>query len=186
MTPSTATAPFTPMKATPMFTHKKFLAGSHTTSDLADLIGDDVRSCDDQMRNYGGRTRFAGTIRTLRSPDDNVLLKDVLSEPGENQVLVVDGEGSTHTALIGDVIAAIGARNGWAGVIINGSVRDQHLLGQVTIGVKAIGSNPRRSGKAGSGEADVPVTFGGVTFTPGETVYSDEDGIIVVPSPIEG
>ena len=169
-----------------MFTHPAFLAGSSTTSDLADLVGDNIRSCDTQMQNYGGRPRFAGTIRTLRCADDNVLLKQTLSEPGADQALVVEGAGSTHTALIGDVIAAIGARNGWAGVIINGSVRDRHLLGKISIGVKAIGTNPRRSGKVGSGEIDVPVTFGGVTFNPGETVYSDEDGTIVVTSPPEG
>ncbi len=52
------------------------------------------------------------------------------------------------------------------------------------IGIKALGSNPRKSGKTGSGAADVPVTFGGVTFTPGHWLYSDEDGLLVAAEPL--
>jgi len=106
-----------------------------------------------------------------------------LSIPGDGAVLVVDGAGSTRTALIGDVIAGIGAANGWAGVVINGSVRDRLLLSRVSMGVKGIGINPRKSGKARTGEVDIRLTFGGVTFYPGETVYSDEDGVIVIDTP---
>jgi len=69
--------------------------------------------------------------------------------------------------------------NGWAGIVINGCVRDVTELGQLPIGIKALGSNPRRSAKMGMGEVDVPVTFGGATFTPGQSIYSDDDGIVV-------
>jgi regulator of ribonuclease activity A len=94
-------------------------------------------------------------------------------------VLVVDGAGSLRTSMLGDFIAALGEKNGWAGIVIWGAVRDVVALGGLHIGVKALGSNPLRSGKKGIGQIDVPVTFGGVTFRAGEWLYSDEDGILV-------
>lgn len=98
------------------------------TADLVDEIGADVRSCDLQFRQFGGRTEFAGPITTVRCFQDNALLKSVLSGPGDGGVLVVDGDGSLHTALVGDVIAELGRSNGWAGLIINGAVRDAATL----------------------------------------------------------
>ena len=53
---------------------------------------------------------------------------------------------------------------------------------EAQIGVKALGTNPRRSARTGSGQVDVPVSFGDVTFTPGSWLYSDEDGIVVSPT----
>jgi regulator of ribonuclease activity A len=150
------------------------------TADLVDDIGPDVRSCDLQLRQFGGRPEFAGRITTLRCFQDNALVKSVLSEPGDGGVLVVDGDGSMHTALVGDLIAALGRDNGWSGLIINGAVRDASTLRTLDIGIKALGTNPRKSTKTGAGERDVPVEFGGVTFTPGEIAYSDDDGIVVV------
>jgi regulator of ribonuclease activity A len=150
------------------------------TADLVDEIGPAVRSCDLQLRQYGGRTMFAGTISTVRCLEDNALLKSVLSEPGNGQVLVIDGDASLHTALVGDVIAELGRSNGWAGLIVHGAVRDASILGTLDIGIKALGTNPRKSTKTGAGQRDVSVTFGGITFVPGEIAYSDDDGIVVV------
>lgn len=150
------------------------------TADLVDDIGADVRSCDLQLRQFGGRPEFAGRVTTVRCFQDNALLKSVLSEPGDGGVLVIDGDGSLHTALVGDVIAALGRDNGWSGLIINGAVRDASTLRTLDIGVKALGTNPRKSTKTGAGEREVPVEFGGVTFTPGDVAYSDDDGIVVV------
>lgn len=150
------------------------------TADLVDDIGPDVRSCDLQLRQFGARTEFAGRITTVRCFQDNALLKSVLSEPGDGGVLVIDGDGSVHTALVGDVIAALGRDNGWSGLIINGAVRDSSTLRTLDIGIKALGTNPRKSTKTGAGERDVPVEFGGVRFIPGEVAYSDDDGIVVV------
>ena len=95
-----------------------------STADLVDEIGPDVRSCDLQFRQYGGRAQFAGPITTVRCFQDNALLKSVLSEPADGGVLVVDGDGSLHSALVGDLIAGLGVDNGWTGLIINGAVRD--------------------------------------------------------------
>ncbi|MEV6037075.1 ribonuclease E activity regulator RraA [Nonomuraea sp. NPDC052116] len=149
------------------------------TADLYDERGDQLDSCDLQLRQYGGRRAFSGPVVTVRCHEDNVLLKSVLSEPGEGRVLVVDGGGSLHTAVMGDVIAGMAVANGWAGVVINGAVRDVAALRELDLGVKALGSNPRKSAKVGGGERDVPVTFGGATFRPGADLFSDDDGILV-------
>ena len=149
------------------------------TADLVDDIGPDVRSCDLQLRQFGGRTQFAGPITTVKCFQDNALLKSVLSEPGDGGVLVIDGDGSLHSALVGDVIAGLGVENGWAGLIINGAVRDSAMLRTLDIGIKALGTNPRKSTKTGEGRRDVAVEFGGVVFEPGHLLYSDDDGIVV-------
>ncbi len=150
------------------------------TADLVDEIGPDVRSCDLQLRQYGGRAQFAGPISTVKCYEDNALLKSVLSEPGNGGVLVIDGDGSLHSALVGDIIAGLGIDNGWVGLIINGAVRDAATLRTLDIGIKALGTNPRKGTKDGVGQRDVAVEFGGVVFVPGEIVHSDDDGIVVV------
>ncbi|MGA4989406.1 ribonuclease E activity regulator RraA [Nonomuraea bangladeshensis] len=150
-----------------------------STADLYDERGDQLDSCHLQLRQYGGRRAFSGRIATVRCHEDNALLKSVLSEPGGGRVLVVDGGGSLRAALMGDVIAGIAVASGWAGVVINGVVRDVAALRDLDLGVKALGSNPRKSAKTGAGERDVPVTFGDAVFHPGAELFSDEDGILV-------
>jgi regulator of ribonuclease activity A len=149
------------------------------TADLVDDIGAGVRSCDLQFRQFGGISEFAGPIATVRCFQDNALLKSVLSEPGDGRVLVVDGGGSLHTALVGDVIADLGRTNGWSGLIINGAVRDAATLRTLRIGIKALGTNPRKSEKTGAGQRDLVICFGGVDFCPGDLAFSDDDGIVV-------
>lgn len=151
------------------------------TADLVDEFGEALQSCDLQLRQYGGRPMFQGSIVTIRCHQDNGMVKAVLGEPGEGRVLVVDGGGSTHSALMGDLIAANAVEHGWEGVVIYGVVRDVVALSGLDLGVKALGSNPRKSSKTGAGERDAPVSFGGVTFTPGEQLVSDDDGIVVLP-----
>jgi regulator of ribonuclease activity A len=108
-------------------------------------------------------------------------LVDEYGEPGEGKVLVVDGGGSLHTALMGDLIAASAVQHGWEGVVIHGAVRDTDALADLDLGVKALGSNPRKSAKTGAGERDVPVSFGEATLTPGAHLVSDGDGVVVLP-----
>ena len=156
------------------------------TADLVDDIGPDVRSCDVQFRQFGARTQFAGQITTVRCLEDNALLKSVLSTPGEAGVLVIDGAGSLHTALVGDLIAELAHSNGWTGLVIHGAVRDAAALRGIDLGIKALGTNPRKSGKTGAGERDVTVNFGGGTFEPGDIAYSDDDGIVVVAAAATG
>lgn len=150
------------------------------TADLVDDIGADVRSCDVQFQQFGGRTEFVGPISTVRCFEDNALLKSVLAQPSAGGVLVIDGAGSLHTALVGDVIAELARSNGWSGLIVHGAVRDAAALRGIDIGIKALGTNPRKSTKTGAGERDVAVNVGGVTFVPGDIAYSDDDGIVVI------
>jgi regulator of ribonuclease activity A len=152
---------------------------SFATADLVDAHSDVVRSCEVQFRQFGGRVRFHGPIRTIKSMEDNALIKQTLSMAGNGAVLVVDGGASLRAALVGDIIAGLGQKNGWAGLVIWGAVRDSVALASLDIGIKALGSNPWKSSKNGTGQVDVPVSFGGVEFRPGHWLYSDEDGILV-------
>jgi len=149
------------------------------TTDLCDLHGTDVRVVEPLFRDFGGLASFAGPISTVRVLEDNVLVRAALEEPGRGRVLVVDGGASLRTALLGDNLAAIAVQNGWSGIVVNGAVRDARGLRASTVGIRALATCPRKSGKKGEGERDQPVTFGGVTFTPGEHLYADEDGIVV-------
>jgi regulator of ribonuclease activity A len=157
-----------------------------STTDLMDERPDDLDVCEIQLRQFGGVRRFAGPVRTVRCVEDNVLLRRTLETSGAGQVLVVDGGGSMRTALLGDMIGALAVANGWAGIVIHGCVRDTEALATLPIGIKALGSNPRKSAKAGAGEVDVVVAFGGATFTPGAWLTSDEDGVVVTRGPTEG
>jgi regulator of ribonuclease activity A len=152
---------------------------SFVTADLVDAHSDVVQSCEAQFRQYGGRVRFHGPIRTIKSTEDNALVKQTLATAGNGAVLVIDGGASLRSAMVGDLIAASAQKNGWAGLVIWGAVRDTVALGSLDIGIKALGSNPWKSSKNGTGQIDVPISFGGVEFRPGSWLYSDEDGILV-------
>ncbi len=138
-----------------------------------------IQSCNIQFKQFGGTAAFAGPVRTIKTFEDNALVKQTLSSPGNGAVLVVDGGGSVRTALVGDVIAGLAVKNGWAGVILWGAVRDTDALATLSVGIKALGSNPWTSSKDGAGQLDIPVRFGDATFKLGNWVYSDADGIIV-------
>jgi regulator of ribonuclease activity A len=149
------------------------------TADLYDERGEELESISVQFQNFGGESHFSGPARTIRCFEDNALVKTVLATPGEGAVLVVDGQGSLRTALMGDLIAASAVANGWAGVIINGAVRDREALATLSLGIKALGSNPKKSAKTGVGEVDVEIVIDHVRIQPGVMVYSDPDGILV-------
>jgi regulator of ribonuclease activity A len=131
------------------------------------------------LRDFGGRKEFSGRISTVRVHEDNVLVRKALEEPGNGRVLVIDGDASMRFALVGDQLAALGVRNGWSGIVVNGPIRDSVEIAKTAIGVKALGTCPRKTPKLGKGERDVEVSFGEVTFKPGEYLYADEDGVIV-------
>ncbi|NWJ74311.1 ribonuclease E activity regulator RraA [Pseudonocardia sp. ICBG1122] len=150
------------------------------TADLYDEHGEALDSCDTRFRQFGAVHVFSGVVATVQVHDENFLVKEAVAEPGQGRVLVVDGGGSCHSALLGDNMARQARDNGWAGLIVHGAVRDAEELGSIAIGLKAVGTNPRRSHKVGTGRRDVPVGFGGATFRPGDVVVSDEDGIVVI------
>jgi regulator of ribonuclease activity A len=149
------------------------------TADLIDSHGESLGSCETQFRSFGGRSSFHGRIRTVRCFRDNALLKTVLAQPGAGLVLVIDGQGCLGSALVGDLIAGMAAENGWAGLVVHGAIRDSVAIAGLDLGVKALGTNPRKSSKTGCGKQDVPVQFGGCDFHPGHWLFADEDGIVV-------
>ena len=150
-----------------------------STADLYDERGEELASIALQFQSLGGHSHFSGPVRTIRCLEDNALVKSTLGSPGNGAVLVVDGNGSLRTALMGDLIAASAVANGWAGVVIHGAIRDREAIAELPLGVKALGSNPRKSAKDGAGEVDVDLVIDGVTFRPGVTVWCDPDGILV-------
>lgn len=151
------------------------------TTDLCDAR-EDVQACALLFQSFGLRRFFTGPMRTLRCFEDIGLMRDTVSQPGHGQVLVIDGGGSIARALFGDVMAELASRNGWAGLVIHGVVRDANELNAIDIGIKALGTMPKRGSRTGAGERDVPVHFGGVTFTPGDHLVADADGVIVLPT----
>lgn len=152
-----------------------------STPDLYDDFEDIATTCSVQFRDFGRVTQFSGPIRTVRCRNDNQLFRALMDEPGNGAVAVVDGDGLTEVALIGDIIAAKAAKNGWSGVIIYGAVRDVVELAKIDLGIKALGANPAKSIKRGEGAVDGAVEFGGVRFEPRHWVYCDENGVLIAP-----
>jgi regulator of ribonuclease activity A len=156
-----------------------------TTADLYDQHEHEVQVAEPVFRDYGGRRRFAGAIATVRTREDNSQVRATLEEAGRGRVLVVDGGGSMRCALVGDRLAQLALQNGWSGFVISGCIRDSDAIAGLDLGVKALGTHPRRSAKLGAGERNIPVTFAGVTFRPGEYIYADEDGILLARRKID-
>lgn len=160
---------------------------THTflNADLMD-IAPNTQSCETDFKSYGKKNRFCGRIRTVRCYQDNGLVRRMTETLSDGEVLVVDGGGSRFSALMGDRLAAKAMKNGWAGAIIFGVIRDSVEINGLDFGVKALGTNPRKSVTEYVGEVDVPVSFGGIEFVSGKYLYSDEDGILVCDEPITG
>ena len=150
------------------------------TADLCDKYGAQVQVCSTRLLHFGARRRFAGPIRTAQVERDNGVVRRLLSEPGNAAVLVIDGGGVEDCALVGDMLAGMACAHGWAGILINGAVRDTARLSLLDIGIVALGANPRPPARTGRGSVDVPITFGGVQFTPGAFLVSDEDGVVLL------
>ena len=158
------------------------------TCDLCDVHKND---CSDQFRvlppvfkNFGGRARFSGPVSTVKCFEDNSLVKAAVDSPGEGRVLVVDGGASLRRALVGGNLGAAAARNGWAGVVVDGCVRDVVELAQCHIGLRALAAMPLPTEKRGEGQRDIPVQIQGVWVRPGDWLYADEDGMVVMALPL--
>ncbi|WP_300450859.1 ribonuclease E activity regulator RraA [Accumulibacter sp.] len=159
------------------------------TADLLDqhengLRDGSVRVVAPMFRPYGGRMAFCGQIVTLKLFEDNSLVREALAGDGRGRVLVVDGGGSLRCALVGDQLAILAQGNGWEGMVVYGCIRDSADIGRLDIGVRALDTHPLKSIKKGAGDRDLAVSFGGVTFRPGEWIYVDDDGIVVSSQPL--
>ena len=150
-----------------------------STADLHDEHEGKVQVANVLMQSFGQKTRFSGPISTVKCFEDNSLVRAALEEPGKGRVLVVDGGGSIRCALVGDKLAEMGMKNGWLGMVIHGCIRDSAVVLTLDIGIKALGTNPRRSVKKGEGERDIVLNFADVTFEAGDYLYADEDGILL-------
>ena len=149
------------------------------TTDLSDAHEEKLKYPDPIFQDFGGRIAFHGPVLTLKTFEDNTKVRAAVEQPGDGRVLVIDGGGSLRCALFGGNLAVLAAKNGWAGVVVNGCVRDGDELAAEAVGIKALGAHPRKSVKRDLGEFDVAVTFAGVTINSGDWLYGDRDGIVI-------
>lgn len=154
---------------------------SFVTPDLCDENPEIVSVLAPMLRNFGGRKAFYGPIVTIKCHEDNSLVKEQANETGQGRVMVVDGGGSLRCALLGDLIAEAAYKNGWAGLIIYGCIRDVDAIAELDLGVQALNCIPLKSVRKGRGDLNVDVSFGGITFKPGHYVYADNNGVITAP-----
>ncbi|WP_317204708.1 ribonuclease E activity regulator RraA [Janthinobacterium sp.] len=131
------------------------------------------------FRHFGRHQRFSGRATTLKVFEDNALVRATLETAGEGHVLVIDGGASLRRALVGGQLGLLAQDNGWAGIIVNGCIRDSAEIEACEIGVRALAVHPQKSGKKGEGERNVRVHIGGVPVSPGDWIYADADGILV-------
>ena len=151
---------------------------SFSTSDLLDEYPESIVLMENFL-SYGEVSTFFGRAKTIHAPEDNSLVRQALETEGNNQVLVIDGGASRACALVGDQLALLAIENGWAGIIVNGYIRDSAVIAEMHIGIKALGTNPRKSIKKNRGEADIELTIGQIPIKPGNWIYSDADGVII-------
>jgi len=155
------------------------------TTDICDEYAEETQIGLPGLQDFGGRISFHGPITTLLLNDDNALVRRTFGEAGNGRVLVIDNGGSMRCAMVGDQLAALAAQNGWAGIVINGCIRDRAELAQIDIGIKALAAMPRRSAKHGAGERDRWLRFAGLIFVPGHYLYADADGIVLATRAFE-
>ena len=150
-----------------------------STPDLADAHPDVVQALQLDLRNFGGQSQFCGPAVTIKCHEDNSLVKELVATPGLGRVIVVDGGGSRRRALLGDRLAEQAAGNGWAGLIIDGVIRDVEQIGVTELGVQALGATPLKTDRLGAGQQQIPLHIGGVSICPGDWIYADNNGVLV-------
>ena len=153
---------------------------NETTCDISDQLHPDVQYLEPVYKSYGGKTSFSGRIVTVKCYEDNSLVEEALKSNGKNSILVVDAGGSMNCAMLGDKRAADAIKNEWEGILVHGLIRDSATIKGMEIGILALGVCPLKSIKNGVGDSNLIVNFSGITFTPGEYLYADEDGVIVI------
>jgi regulator of ribonuclease activity A len=161
---------------------------SFATCDLCDAHKSDTsgkfRVLPPVFRDFGGICKFSGPVVTLKCFEDNTQVKDAVDSPGKGRVLVIDGGASMRRALLGGNLGAAAAKNGWSGVVVDGCVRDVAELAQCNTGIRALAAMPLPTEKRQEGQRDIAVQVQGVWVRPGDWLYADEDGMVVMPSPL--
>lgn len=160
---------------------------SFATCDLCDAYknhGSDIlRVLPPVFKNFGGVLKFCGPVVTVKCFEDNSLVKAAVESSGEGRVLVVDGGASLRRALLGGNLGAAAAKHGWTGVVIDGCVRDVAELAQCQIGIRALAGMPLATEKRQEGQQGMPIQIQGVWVRPGDWLYADEDGMVILPAP---
>ncbi|MCS5615512.1 MAG: ribonuclease E activity regulator RraA [Candidatus Marinimicrobia bacterium] len=151
-----------------------------TTCDISDKLHPDVQYLKPIYKSYGAKTSFSGRIVTVKCYEDNSLVETALRINGKDSVLVIDAGGSMNCAMLGDKRVTDAINNEWEGILVHGLIRDSATINSMEIGVRALGVCPLKSVKKGVGDSNITVNFSGVTFNPGEYLYADEDGVIVI------
>ncbi|KAG4922520.1 hypothetical protein AAZX31_18G222900 [Glycine max] len=155
-----------------------------TTAEVCDanpqlILSGELRALQPVFQIYGRRQVFSGPIVTLKVFEDNVLVREFLEEKGNGRVLVVDGGASLRCAILGGNPVVQAQNNGWAGIIVNGCIRDVDEINGCDIGVRALASHPMKANKKGMGEKQVPINIAGTRISDGEWLYADTDGILI-------
>lgn len=150
-----------------------------TVPDICDDFLSELQILEPLFTEFGGKEKFSGEIVTIKCFEDNSFVKQTLATDGHGKVLVVDGGGSLRCALLGDMLGAMAAKNGWQGVLVNGCVRDVEILKDIDIGVRALRAYPLKSEKRNEGQLNIALHFAGADFKPGQYLYADENGIVV-------
>jgi regulator of ribonuclease activity A len=158
---------------------------TYSVPDICDDFIEQIAVLEPLFSDFGGKDRFCGEIVTIKCFEDNSLVRDAVRTGGQGRVIVVDGGASLRHALLGDLLAAKAAENGWQGLLINGCVRDVEILRTLDLGVKALAPHPVKTEKRGEGQLDVPVSFAGAHIRPGQYLYADTNGIVVAERNLE-
>jgi len=158
---------------------------TYSVPDICDDFIDEIVVLEPLFSDYGGKDKFSGEIVTIKCFEDNSLVRDAVRSAGRGRVIVVDGGASLRHALLGDLLAAKAAENGWQGLLINGCVRDVEILETIDLGVKALDSHPVKTEKRGEGQLDVPVALAGARIRPGQYLYADANGIVIADRNLE-
>ena len=152
----------------------------HITADICDQHRDEIQVLSHDYKSYGGVEECSGPIATIKLDEENSDLIAMLKEPGRGRIAVVDVDGAFY-AVVGENLMKFARDNGWAGILINGYVRDTKITKTIPVGLWALGTCSRKSHDKKPAQRDIELEFGGVTFRNGEYLVADHDGIIVVP-----
>ena len=153
--------------------------------DIADFHSNSIQVGKLKLASYGHKSNISGEIYTVACADDNSIVKSVLSREGKNKILVIDAVGIAHASMVGDQIADAALKNNWAGIIVNGYIRDVEALRAIDIGIFAKGAVPQKTEKQGHGFEDIMVSFGSTIMRSGNWLYVDENGWIVADTKLE-
>ncbi|MBT4878262.1 MAG: ribonuclease E activity regulator RraA [Alphaproteobacteria bacterium] len=155
-----------------------------STADICDLHGEECSILDPIFKIYGKKQDCHGKIYSIKLDEEAYHLRLLLQKQGNGQVVVVDA-GGAYCAVLGDQLVELALKNNWKGLVINGYIRDINILNKMDFPVWALGACPKRSIKKSPAKESIPAEFAGVRMYPGDYIYADTDGILVVDKPFD-